>query len=54
MKKYRGLIGILASGLLIFVSLSFVPGGIDLGFATLNTPSFAETLFGRPKEVKSD
>lgn len=44
-KALRGLIGILAVGLAIFAALSFVPDGINLGFATLKTSSFAETLF---------
>ena len=44
-KPLRGLIGILAVGLVIFAALSFVPDGINLGFATLKTGTFAETLF---------
>lgn len=48
-KPTRGLIGLLAVALAIFVGASFMPDGIDLGFATLNTGTFAETLFGARK-----
>lgn len=51
-KALRGLIGILTAGLAIFVALSFVPDGIDLGFARLKTGSFAETMFAAQKVPK--
>ena len=48
-KALRGLIGILAAGLAFFAALSFVPDGINLGFATLKTSTFAQTLFAANK-----
>lgn len=48
-KALRGLIGILAVGLAVFVAQSFMPDGVDLGVVQLKTATFAETLFAAPK-----